>query len=330
MIEVERVTKRYGDKLAVEDLTFAVEPGIVTGFLGPNGAGKSTTMRMIVGLDAPTAGRITVNGRAYRSFSAPLHEVGAMLEARAIHTVDATLDALVIRRRRHRYGRSRTAGGRGADEPLDRSRSPRPEGLRFDRHRRRRLSPRAAGHRRPRRLGLSGEYSTGMIRSSLVAVPRRLPVLWAKLGVFGAATFGLMLAASFVSFFTVQAIVRQRHVQHMLGDPHSLRAVVGTALFLTVLGALALGLGALVRSTAAGIALFVFLLFVLPGTTAILPASVANSVNPYLPLNAGFAVTTSTFENSHHMAPRAGFALFCGYAAVALGAAAVALLRRDA
>jgi ABC-2 type transport system permease protein len=179
-------------------------------------------------------------------------------------------------------------------------------------------------------LVISGEYSTGMIRSSLVAVPRRLPVLWAKLGVFGAATFGLMLAASFVSFFAVQAIVRQRHVQHMLGDPHALRAIVGTALFLTVLGALALGLGALVRSTAAGIALFVFLLFVLPGTTAILPASVADSVNSYLPLNAGFAVTTSTFENSHHMAPWAGFALFCGYAAVALGAAAVALLRRDA
>jgi ABC-2 type transport system permease protein len=179
-------------------------------------------------------------------------------------------------------------------------------------------------------LVISGEYSTGMIRSSLVAVPRRLPVLWAKLGVFGAATFGLMLAASFVSFFAVQAIVRQRHVQHGLGDPHALRAVVGTALFLTVLGALAVGLGALVRSTAGGIALFVFLLFVLPGITGILPASVADSVNPYLPLNAGFAVTTSTFENSHHLAPWAGFALFCSYAAVALGAAAMALLRRDA
>jgi ABC-2 type transport system ATP-binding protein len=66
MIEVERVTKRYGDKLAVDYLTFTVEPGSVTGFLGPNGAGRSTTMRMIVGLDAPTAGRITVNGRADR------------------------------------------------------------------------------------------------------------------------------------------------------------------------------------------------------------------------------------------------------------------------
>ncbi len=179
-------------------------------------------------------------------------------------------------------------------------------------------------------LVISGEYSTGMIRSSLVAVPRRLPVLWAKLGVFAAATFALMLVASFVSFFAVQAIVRQRHVQHALGDPHALRAVVGTALFLTVLGALAVALGALVRSTAGGIALFVFLLFVLPGITGILPSSVADSVNPYLPLNAGFAVTTSTFENSHHLAPWTGFAVFCGYTAAAVIAAAIALVRRDA
>ena len=163
------------------------------------------------------------------------------------------------------------------------------------------------------------EYSTGMIRSSFMAVPKRLPVLWAKLGVFAAVTFALMLVASFVSFFVVQAIVRQHHVQHALGDPHALRAVVGTALFLTVLGALAVGLGALVRNTAGGIAVFVFLLFVLPGITANPAASVADSVNPYLPLNAGFAVTTSTFENSHHLSPWTGFAVFCGYAAAAVG-----------
>ncbi|MCW2983788.1 MAG: transporter permease subunit [Conexibacter sp.] len=179
-------------------------------------------------------------------------------------------------------------------------------------------------------LVISGEYSTGMIRSSFMAVPKRLPVLWAKLGVFSAVTFVLMLISSFVSFFAVQAIVRQHHQQHALSDPHALRAVVGTALFLTVLGALSVGIGGLVRNTAGGIALFVFLLFVLPGITGILPASVADSVNPYLPLNAGFAVTTSTFENSHHLAPWTGFALFCGYAALAVGAAAIGLLRRDA
>jgi ABC-2 type transport system ATP-binding protein len=85
VIEVEHLSKRYGEKLAVDDVTFTVRPGIVTGFLGPNGAGKSTTMRTMVGLDAPTAGSAKVNGRDYRSLEAPLHEVGALLEARAIH-----------------------------------------------------------------------------------------------------------------------------------------------------------------------------------------------------------------------------------------------------
>ncbi|MGI8331703.1 ATP-binding cassette domain-containing protein [Actinomadura scrupuli] len=86
MIEAHALTKCYGRKTAVADLSFTVRPGLVTGFLGPNGAGKSTTMRMILGLDAPTAGRVTVNGKHYAAHRAPLHEVGAMLEARAIHT----------------------------------------------------------------------------------------------------------------------------------------------------------------------------------------------------------------------------------------------------
>ena len=85
MIEASQLTKRYGDKLAVDDLTFTVRPGVVTGFLGPNGAGKSTTMRMILGLDAPTSGSVLVNGKPYREHTAPLHEVGALLEARSIH-----------------------------------------------------------------------------------------------------------------------------------------------------------------------------------------------------------------------------------------------------
>src|SRR3984893_3013746 len=86
MIEVRGLTKRYGDKLAVDDLTFKVQPGIVTGFLGPNGAGKSTTMRMLLGLDAPTKGTATIGGLRYADQPAPLHEVGALLEARAVHT----------------------------------------------------------------------------------------------------------------------------------------------------------------------------------------------------------------------------------------------------
>ena len=85
MIEAHQLTKRYGDKLAVDRLSFSVRPGVVTGFLGPNGAGKSTTMRMIMGLDAPNNGDVKVNGRHYHDLPWPLHEVGALLEAKAIH-----------------------------------------------------------------------------------------------------------------------------------------------------------------------------------------------------------------------------------------------------
>ncbi len=84
MIEVRNLTKRYGDVLAVDDMSFTVQPGIVTGFLGPNGAGKSTTMRMILGLDRPTSGTATVNGHPYGESASPLTEIGALLEARAI------------------------------------------------------------------------------------------------------------------------------------------------------------------------------------------------------------------------------------------------------
>ena len=86
MITAEGLSKRYGDKLAVDDVSFTVRPGSVTGFLGPNGAGKSTTMRMIVGLDRPSSGRVTVNGSEYGKLRAPLTEVGVLLDAKAVHT----------------------------------------------------------------------------------------------------------------------------------------------------------------------------------------------------------------------------------------------------
>ncbi|GHE12467.1 ATP-binding cassette domain-containing protein [Klenkia taihuensis] len=97
MIELQGLTKRYGERLAVDDVTVTVRPGVVTGFLGPNGAGKSTTMRMVLGLDRPTAGTALVNGRPYAEHRDPLREVGALLEARALHpgrTARAHLQAL--------------------------------------------------------------------------------------------------------------------------------------------------------------------------------------------------------------------------------------------
>ncbi|MCA2217438.1 ATP-binding cassette domain-containing protein [Jidongwangia harbinensis] len=86
MIEVHELTKRFGGRTAVDHLTFTVKPGIVTGFLGPNGAGKSTTMRMILGLDKPTSGTATVNGRPYAAHRAPIQQVGALIDAKAVHT----------------------------------------------------------------------------------------------------------------------------------------------------------------------------------------------------------------------------------------------------
>jgi ABC-2 type transport system ATP-binding protein len=113
MIEARNLTKRYGDRLAVDDLSFTIKPGIVTGFLGPNGAGKSTTMRMIVGLDRPTSGTVTVNGKPLSEHVRPLAEVGVLLEARAIHSGRTA--------RNHLLAIAATAGiGRGrVDEVID-------------------------------------------------------------------------------------------------------------------------------------------------------------------------------------------------------------------
>jgi ABC-2 type transport system ATP-binding protein len=107
MIEARSLTKDYGDKRAVDELSFTVRPGIVTGFLGPNGSGKSTTMRLILGLDAPTAGDVTVNGKHYRDHAAPLHEVGALLEARSIHGGRSAYDHLLALAQTHGISRRR-------------------------------------------------------------------------------------------------------------------------------------------------------------------------------------------------------------------------------
>ena len=109
MIEVHGLTKRYGEKTAVHDLTFTVRPGIVTGFLGPNGAGKSTTMRMIAGLDAPTSGSALVNGRPYQQAQVPMAELGILLEAKAVHTSRSAYNHLLALAQTNGVPRSRVA-----------------------------------------------------------------------------------------------------------------------------------------------------------------------------------------------------------------------------
>jgi ABC-2 type transport system ATP-binding protein len=107
MIEARALTKDYGDKRAVDELTFTVKPGVVTGFLGPNGSGKSTTMRLILGLDAPSGGDVTVNGKHYRDHATPLHEVGALLEARSVHTGRSAYNHLLALAQTHGIGKRR-------------------------------------------------------------------------------------------------------------------------------------------------------------------------------------------------------------------------------
>ena len=109
MIEAHGLTKRYGPTTAVDAMSFTVQPGRVTGFLGPNGAGKSTTMRMIVGLDRPTRGTVTVNGRRYAEHRAPLHEVGVLLDAKAVHTGRSARQHLLAMAALHGIGRARVA-----------------------------------------------------------------------------------------------------------------------------------------------------------------------------------------------------------------------------
>jgi ABC-2 type transport system ATP-binding protein len=113
LIEAQHLTKDYGDKRAVDDLTFVVRPGVVTGFLGPNGSGKSTTIRLILGLDAPSGGDATVNGKHYRDHPAPLHEVGALLEARSVHSGRSAYNHLLALAQTHGIRRRRV------DEMID-------------------------------------------------------------------------------------------------------------------------------------------------------------------------------------------------------------------
>lgn len=176
-------------------------------------------------------------------------------------------------------------------------------------------------------LVVTGEYATGMIRSTFMAVPRRLPVLVAKLIVFSAGTFVLMLVSAFLAFVFGQQAMGVHGVS--LGAPHAVRAVFGAALYLTVVGALAVGLGWAVRNTAGGIAALFGLLLVLPGIAHLLPGTWQPHVLPYLPGNAGAGLFAARPETGM-LSTWTGFGVFCAWAAAALLAGAVLLRRRDA
>ncbi len=177
-------------------------------------------------------------------------------------------------------------------------------------------------------LVITAEYSTGMIRASFTAVPKRLPVLWGKTIVFASITFALMLPAVLVAFFASQSILSRHHANVSFSDPHVARAVIGAALYLTVIAIFSLGLGAIIRNTAGGIAAFAAILFVIPPLMNVLPQSWNDAASRYLPSNAGRAIIALT-PDSNSLSPWVGFAVLCGYAAAILGVAAILLMRRD-
>jgi hypothetical protein len=176
-------------------------------------------------------------------------------------------------------------------------------------------------------LFMAGEYSTGMIRSSLAAVPKRLPVLWAKIAVFTGVVFVVALAASAIAFTGGQAIVGAAGASW--SDPGVARAVIGTAFVLTGSGVLGIGLGALLRSTPAAISTVFGVMFLLSGLAGLLLPNSWNTALEYLPSNAADSITAVT-TSSGSLAPLAGLTVFAGYLVAVVVAAGWRLKRSDA
>ena len=178
-------------------------------------------------------------------------------------------------------------------------------------------------------LFVSGEYSTGMIRSTLAAVPRRLTVLAAKVVAFGGVALVAMVAASFVTFFGAQGFLSHYGHGSSLSDPGVLRVVAGTGVYLALIGLLGGALGWILRSTAGGIATLVGLLLVVPTVLMVLPWQWTTDLAKYLPGNAGGSFVSSV-HSPDTLTPGAGFAVLLIWVVGALGLAAVLLKRRDA
>ena len=179
-------------------------------------------------------------------------------------------------------------------------------------------------------LLITSEYASGLIRTTLAAVPRRLPALWGKAAVLTAATVAVSLPAALAAFLAGQSILGRQHLSVSLSQPGVARAVLGSALYLAVAGLLGLGLGTLLRSTAGGISALFGLLFAVPIVAGFLPGSWSDEVGKFLPAAAGLAVTTVQPDPATSLPPWTGFGVFCLYAAVLLSLAAFRMRRGDA
>ncbi|HEY4458180.1 MAG TPA: ABC transporter permease subunit [Pseudonocardiaceae bacterium] len=178
-------------------------------------------------------------------------------------------------------------------------------------------------------LVVSGEYGTGMIRSSLAAAPKRLPVLWAKAIVLAAIVFVATTISSFIAYYAVQPILNTDGLGYSLTSPGMLRAVFGVGLYVTGVGLLGVGLGWILRHTAGAIASLFGLLLILPSVSELLPDTWQPHIVPYLPSNAGSQLASASPDPTG-LAPWTGFGVFCVWIVVAIVAGVVVLRRRDA
>ena len=178
-------------------------------------------------------------------------------------------------------------------------------------------------------LVITSEYSTGVIRASLLAVPRRVPMLIAKVVVFAGLLIVLAEIVAFGSFFLGSTLLHSK-VAVSLSDTGVTRAVIGAGIYLTVLGLFSVGIGGLIRHTAGGIATVIGAVLVLPIITSFLPGSWGHHINGYLPEQAGSLIYQAQQQANQVLTPWQGFGVFCLWTAVLLGAAGLLLVRRDA
>lgn len=177
-------------------------------------------------------------------------------------------------------------------------------------------------------LLITGEYATGMIRASLTSVPKRLPVLWAKLSVFTVVVGLVSVASTFGAFFVGQAMLSSHNLGVTIGSTDAVRMVAGGGLYLLLVGLIGMALGGLLRNTAAGISSLVALFFVIPPLLDLLPSSWSDHIGPYLPSNAGQAFWGH--PTGSHLSAIAGVLVLLAWTAAAIGAAAFRLKKQDA
>ncbi|MFF4761409.1 ABC transporter permease [Streptomyces sp. NPDC001292] len=177
-------------------------------------------------------------------------------------------------------------------------------------------------------LVTAGEYSTGMIRSTMAAVPRRLPVLWSKAAVYGLVALLIATVGSFVAFLVGSQIVSGTPAAMGLGQAGVVRSLLGAGLYLGLVGVIGTALGALLRSVASGISVLVAALMLVPGLISLLPTSWQGDIDPYLPSHAGESIFALTHDSTT-LSPAAGLVVFLGWTALALAGAAYRLVRSD-